>query len=117
MGILNRLTPWEKEYRALWKQEQRFLERYRAEKPSLLNAKLQKVVPAGLQSTLETAFAKAFGLVFEKGQGAIRLLYQKFLQGIPIVGAAGGISDAVCLQRVQRYAALKYRRRFLLERR
>lgn len=261
MGLLNRLTPWEKEYRALWKQEQRFLERYRAEKASLLNAKLQKVVPAGLQSTLETAFAKAFGLVFEKGQGAIRLLgrekrrqedyqvnriladaresrknlrafskaagragagnvvlsgvegvglgllgigipdvpifvgvllkavyetaasfgysqdtpaerlfqlrlieaamsggealaernaalnayiqdglwiderdsrdqltatarclsdallYQKFLQGIPIVGAAGGISDAVCLQRVQRYAALKYRRRFLLERR
>lgn len=261
MGLLKRLTPWEREYRALWKQEQKFLEHYRKDRPSLLNAQLQKVVPAGLQSTLETAFAKAFGLIFEKGQGAIRLLgrekrrqedyqvnrilaesresrknlrafskaagragtgnvllsgvegvglgllgigipdvpvfvavllkaiyetaasygyaedtpterlfqlrlieaamsggedlternaalnayiqdglwiderdsreqlaatarqlsdallYQKFLQGIPIVGAAGGISDAVCLQRVQRYANLKYHRRFLLDRR
>ena len=43
-----------------------------------------------------------------------QLLYTKFLQGIPIVGIAGGTSDVVCLARVRRYAGLKYRRRMLL---
>ncbi|MBU5626287.1 EcsC family protein [Oscillibacter sp. MSJ-2] len=43
------------------------------------------------------------------------LLYMKFLQGIPVAGAVGGAWDAVVLKRVQRYAELKYRRRFLLD--
>ena len=43
------------------------------------------------------------------------LLYMKFLQGIPVAGAVGGVWDAVVLERVQRYAELKYRRRFLLD--
>ena len=43
-----------------------------------------------------------------------QLLYMKFLQGIPIVGVAGGAYDAVCLNRVQRFAKLKYQRRLLL---
>lgn len=43
------------------------------------------------------------------------LLDWKFLQGLPVVGAAGGAFDAVCLGRVSRYAQLKYRRRQLLE--
>lgn len=41
------------------------------------------------------------------------LLYMKFLQGIPIVGAAGGVYDAVYMKQVVKYAELKYRRRFL----
>lgn len=41
------------------------------------------------------------------------LLYLKFLQGIPIVGAVGGIYDAVYMKRVTEYANLKYKRRFL----
>ena len=41
------------------------------------------------------------------------LLYLKFLQGIPIVGVAGGIADSVCLKRITDYARLKYHRRFL----
>ena len=40
------------------------------------------------------------------------LLYMKFLQGIPIVGAAGGICDALCMKRIIKYAEMKYRRRF-----
>ena len=40
------------------------------------------------------------------------LLYMKFLQGIPIVGAAGGVYDAVYMKKVIKYAELKYRRRF-----
>lgn len=43
-------------------------------------------------------------------------LYWKFVQGIPLVGAVGGAWDAVCLRRVQRYAAIKYSRRFLIDR-
>lgn len=44
-----------------------------------------------------------------------QLLYMKFLQGIPIVGVAGGTYDAVCLHRIQRFATLKYQRRLLLQ--
>ena len=38
----------------------------------------------------------------------------KFLQGIPVVGAVGGIYDAVYMKQVMEYAELKYRRRFYL---
>ena len=41
------------------------------------------------------------------------LLYAKFVQGIPLLGAAGGALDALCLARVNDYARLKYQRRFL----
>ena len=42
------------------------------------------------------------------------VLYMKFIQGIPIVGAAGGISDAVCVSQIGTYAAYKYDRRRLM---
>lgn len=41
------------------------------------------------------------------------LLYMKFLQGIPLVGAVGGAFDAIYMKRINKYAELKYRRRFL----
>ena len=41
------------------------------------------------------------------------LLYMKFVQGIPIVGAVGGISDVVCMQQISEYTRLKYQRRRL----
>jgi hypothetical protein len=41
------------------------------------------------------------------------LLYMKFLQGIPLVGAVGGAYDAVYMKRIHEYASLKYQRRFL----
>lgn len=43
------------------------------------------------------------------------LLYMKFLQGIPIVGAVGGFYDTAYMKRITEYAALKYRRRFLVK--
>ena len=43
------------------------------------------------------------------------LLYMKFLQGIPIVGAVGGAYDVVYLKKITEYANLKYKRRFLLK--
>lgn len=44
------------------------------------------------------------------------LLYLKFLQGIPVVGAVGGAYNAVYMQKVQKYAKIKYYRRFLTDR-
>lgn len=41
------------------------------------------------------------------------LLYMKFLQGIPVVGAVGGAYDYVYLKRIMKYAELKYKRRFI----
>lgn len=41
------------------------------------------------------------------------LLYMKFLQGIPIVGAVGGAYDMVYMKQITEYANLKYHRRFL----
>lgn len=43
------------------------------------------------------------------------LLYMKFLQGIPLVGAIGGSYDVVYMKQVSDYAKLKYKRRFLVD--
>ncbi|MBE6031535.1 MAG: EcsC family protein [Clostridiales bacterium] len=45
------------------------------------------------------------------------LLYMKFLQGIPILGAVGGFYDAIYMKRITEYAGLKYKRRFLTDKR
>ena len=41
------------------------------------------------------------------------LLYMKFLQGIPIVGAVGGAYDYVYMKQINQYARIKYQKRFL----
>ncbi len=43
------------------------------------------------------------------------LLTVKFIQGLPLVGAAGGIYDTVVTNKVLQYAGLKYRRRRFTE--
>ena len=45
------------------------------------------------------------------------LLYMKFLQGIPVVGAVGGAYDVVYMKQVNKFAELKYRRRFFVGKR
>lgn len=45
------------------------------------------------------------------------LLYLKFVQGAPVVGVIGGVSDVVYQKKITDYAELKYRRRFLEEKR
>ena len=42
------------------------------------------------------------------------LLYMKFLQGIPLVGAVGGAYDVVYMKQINKFAEMKYRRRFLV---
>lgn len=71
------MTPWEKEWRALEKREQQYLDKKKAKKISALNQLLEDKVPPNLQGRLDTAFSKAFGLVFEKGTGIIEKTYKK----------------------------------------
>ena len=53
-------------------------------------------------------------LISKAVQGlSTELLYMKFLQGIPVVGAVGGAYDAIYMKQIMEYAELKYRRRFL----
>lgn len=44
---------------------------------------------------------------------ARELLYLKFVQGLPVVGVVGGISDMVYQKKISDYVAMKYKRRFL----
>lgn len=43
------------------------------------------------------------------------LLYLKFVQGLPVVGVLGGISDMVYQKKISDLAVIKYQRRFLEE--
>lgn len=43
---------------------------------------------------------------------ADEMLYLKFIQGIPVVGILGGVSDVVYQKKLTDYAQLKYKRRF-----
>lgn len=64
--------------------------------------------PAGISSKeLESAIRSTANRLSHE------LLYLKFLQGIPIAGVIGGLSDAVYLKKITAYASLKYYRRFL----
>lgn len=47
---------------------------------------------------------------------AADMLLQKFIQGLPIVGIAGGAGNPVYYRRVMRYANMQYRKRYLLRR-
>lgn len=66
-----------KEWNRLKKKEERFLKKREKKKPSVLNRKLEEKVPEKLQDTLNTAFAKAFSIVFQKGNKAIERMMNK----------------------------------------
>lgn len=77
MAIFSRKTPMEKELERLDRQERRLVERRADKKESGLNQLLADKVPEQLQSTLNTAFSKAFLLIFEKGTGVIEKIYKR----------------------------------------
>lgn len=63
---------------------------------------------------LANRFSDLNDCIMEASAGLSKeLLYMKFLQGIPIVGAVGGAYDAIYMKQIVKYAELKYRRRFL----
>lgn len=47
---------------------------------------------------------------------SVTMLVAKFIQGLPIVGVAGGMVNPMIYQKVQKYAALKYKKRYLRQR-
>ena len=65
------------EFKELVKDEERFITRNIAVKENKWQEKISKYVPETLDKTLNTAFCKAFGLVFEKGTGFIEKTYNK----------------------------------------
>lgn len=67
----------EKEWQRVLKAEQTYLNRNLQEKTSGWQAKISGFVPDKLESTLNTAFYKAFELIFDKGTGVIEKTYQK----------------------------------------
>lgn len=80
---------------------------------TLVNAWIEshRLIPAGVQKP------EVFRKQMRKTAYALAdaVLYMKFIQGIPIIGAAGGISDAVCVSQIGTYASLKYERRRLTQ--
>ncbi len=44
---------------------------------------------------------------------ADEMLFLKFVQGIPVIGVVGGVSDTVFLHRIQKFAKLSYQYRLL----
>ena len=75
--MFSKKTPHQKEWENFIKKEQRYLDKQKEKKESFLNQKLEEKIPDKLQATLDTAFAKAFHLVFEKGTGIIEKTYRK----------------------------------------
>lgn len=75
--MFQKKTPFEAEWEKLQKKEQKFLKAREEQKDSLLNQKLVEKVPPKLQGTLDKAFAKAFGMIFEKGKDVIEKTYKK----------------------------------------
>ena len=65
------------EWRQFRRKEQKFLADREEKKDSFLNRFLAEKVPEKLQGTLDSAFAKAFGLIFEKGTKVIEKTYNR----------------------------------------
>lgn len=65
------------ELKNLTKAEEKFISKNISVKESKLQEKISKYVPATLEKTLNTAFYKAFGMIFEKGTSFIEKTYNK----------------------------------------
>ena len=77
MGIFQQKTPLEKELDALNKREKKFLTSRQEKEDTALNQFLADKIPDNLQDTLDTAFYKAFQVIFEKGTGVIEKTYRR----------------------------------------
>lgn len=69
--------PAQKEWDAVCKKEQVFLQQRHKKKETRLNAVLAKKVPEKLQIILNTGFERAFSLVFERGTQVIEMTYNR----------------------------------------
>ena len=74
---MNKPNPVKHEWNALMSKEEKFLSSRLKANPSIINRKLDSHIPEKLRSTLNTAFDKAFEIIFEKGTGIIEKTYDK----------------------------------------
>lgn len=70
-------TPWEKEWAQLSRRRRAYRVRNARRPPSRLNRFLSDKVPDKLQDTLDGAFVKAFGLIFEKGSPILEKTFNR----------------------------------------
>lgn len=75
--LLNKKTPLEIEWAKLRKAEIAYLKKYLKKDSNFIKRNLEDKVPEKLQATLETAFNKAFALIFEKGTSVIEKTYNR----------------------------------------
>lgn len=75
-----------------------------------IDGKLNEFISCG---TLPEEYQEKKQIEETAGTLSKELLYMKFLQGIPVVGAVGGAYDAIYMKRITEYAGLKYRHRYL----
>ena len=63
--------------------------------------------------------ARSFEEEVEQASTALSnaMLMAKFIQGLPVVGVAGGMNNPVIYQKISQYAALKYKKRYLATKR
>lgn len=71
------MTQLEQQWEMVLRKEASFLKRSKEKTPTKLEELLEEKVPDKLYDTLNTAFTKAFGLVFEKGTKIIEKSYNK----------------------------------------
>lgn len=77
MNIFNKKTPFQREWDNLCRKEQHFLKNRIDKKESMLNNMLAEKIPPKLQSTLDTAFKKAFTVILDKGSGVIEKTFSR----------------------------------------
>lgn len=77
MSLVNRKSPWQKEWEDYLKKEEKFVSRRKQGPTSVLINKLDRYVPQKLNETLDKAFYKGFSLIFEKGTSVIEKTYDK----------------------------------------
>lgn len=72
-----KVSPLEKEWNDLVKKDDKFLNsRIKARTP-IINEKLDPKIPPALRDTLNTAFNKAFEIIFDKGVGVIEKTFSR----------------------------------------
>lgn len=136
------MSALEKEWKAIEKREQRLAKLALQGKDSAWKGKLEEKVPPKV-SRAEASLTKGSGWL-ERNQAvdqimagsvvpdqealkrqrdrtaqtfAMDMLLLKFVQGLPLVGVLGGVGNPVYYRRVLRYVALKYRKRYLFQKR
>ena len=77
MSWQSRKSAWEKDWDDLKKKEAKYAAKRQEGPTSVLIEKLDRFIPKKLNDTLDTAFSKAFALIFEKGTSVIEKTYNK----------------------------------------